>query len=434
MCPYILFKNKSRLSRRKKELIGIILISSIILSTIFFYTYIINNPIELSNFPTINITTEEEIKFGEYVQCTIELDSKDEDEPVQKLTGRIKIRGHTNAKEKIPKKEFRLELNQRKSLLGMRKDDDWLLLAMYFDFPRMRIKLSMDLWRSLEPTNPTAILPDSEYVGLYLNGKFQGLYLLSEEIDRRLYGLDDAKNNIDSSLIFQLQIEENFTEYHRGKWDQDWPNEEENIYIMDEILPNLISFVTNTTDNEFFNPETGIYALFDKLNLIDFFLFNYFILHGDFWNTNYYIVRNSNPNKFFLVPWDFDGSLGQRGWTLFDSDENPENKIFSKNELYRRLLNNEDFKQECKNRWIYLRDILWTEEFILNKLSDIYKDVGDLIEIDTTMWKPITVEDESLVYNRYLYSTKEFDLDEYVNNLFQFIPERLAFCDQYFLN
>ena len=172
------FKNKSPESQKKKEILVIMLVGAIIFSSIFIYTYVINYPIELSNSPSINIVTGDEIKFGEYTECTVEVNRKDGSN-VKVLNGRIKIRGHTNAKDKIPKKEYRLELNQRKSLLGMRIDDDWLLLAMYFDFPRMRVKMSFDLWRSLRPMDPTAILPDSEYVALYIDGDFQGLYPVS---------------------------------------------------------------------------------------------------------------------------------------------------------------------------------------------------------------------------------------------------------------
>jgi len=429
------FKNRTAENKKKKELLIVLLAGVILFSSIFFYTYLINYPYELSRFPrSINIVTDGDVKYGEYSDCKLEVENKDSTDDVEVLNARIKIRGHTNAKDRIPKKEYRLELFQQKSLFGMREDDDWLLLAMYFDFPRMRVKTSMDLWRSLESVNPTAILPDTEYIILYLNGELQGLYLLTEELDRRLFGLDDPQNNIYSSLIFQLQLAENLNEYNSLKWDQDWPNEDEGYKIMDDILSELILFITNSSDEEFFNSETGIYSLFDKQNLIDFLIFNFFINHKDFWNVNYYIVRNSYPSKFYLIPWDFDGSFGQRGWIIFDFDDNPENTIFQENRLFQRLLDNEDFRRDCSNRWKFLREDLWTEESILNILSDIYESIRTLIEFDTDLWKPITVDDESLVYNRYLYSTKEFDLDEYINNLFEFISSRLDFCDEYFTN
>ena len=156
-------------------------------------------------------------------------------------------------------------MSQQKSLLGLREDDDWILFAMYMDYPRMRIKICLELWRGLEPFNPTAILPRSKYVTLYLNGEFQGLYLLAEKNDRRLFGLDDAQNNIDSSLIFQYRYPDPFGIYRSENWEQDWPNEDENIYIMDEIMTDLVFFIHYSSDELFFNPVNGIFAKFDKL-------------------------------------------------------------------------------------------------------------------------------------------------------------------------
>jgi len=432
MDSYSNFENKQPIHRKRKELMTIAIIGILTISTIFLYTFIINSPIIPSELPAINIISEGDITPEDYINCNFELISENSEDSISTMEANIKVRGHANAKDKIPKKGYRIELSEEKSLLGMERDDDWHLLAMYYDFPRMRIKTSFELWRSLNTLNPTAILPDSEYVRLYLNGEFQGLYLLTQRVDQKLFGLDDAQNNNLSSLIFQNKKASTFRTYDSGAWEQDWPNEDEDIYIMDEIMTELFNFVCNSPDEAFFDPVTGVYSKFNKLNLIDFYIFNVLIDHKDFWYTNYYIVRDTAPSKFYLIPWDFDGSLGQRGWVIFDFDENPNERIFERNELFTRLINNEDFISECKNRWIYLRQEVWTDEFIFDLVSDIYNDYKEFIKIDTNIWKPITVDDESLVYNRYLYSTKEFSLEEYVNYLFEFIPERLEFSDSYF--
>ena len=126
-------------------------------------------------------------------------------------------------------------------------------------------------------------------------------------------------------------------------------------------MSNLIFFVNNASDEEFFDSKTGIYTIFDKSNLIDFYIYNFYILHKDFWYKNYFIVRNTYPNKFYFIPWDFDNSFGQLGWTFLDSDVNPEASIRSQHELFNRLLNNEEFMKDCKNRWFTIREKLWTD-------------------------------------------------------------------------
>ena len=415
------FENKQAMGRRKKAFLVFILILSIMISAIFYYTYIIYSPINSTEIPMIKISSKDDINTNDYVNCTFELESDDELDNLSPLDSKIKLRGRLNAE--LPKKGYRIELSEEKSLLGMRKDDDWILFAMYRDLTNMRIKLSFDLWRSLELSNPLAILPDTKYVILFLNGEFQGLYLLAEKNDRRLYNLDDAQNNYNSSLIFQSDSHKRSFEDHSNKgWDQDWPNEYEGFYIKDDIFSKLIPFIRDTSYNEFIDATEGIYSIFDKLNLIDFLIFNYFILHKDFWSHNYYLVRNSSPSKFILIPWDFDVSFGQSLNEKYSSSENLESEIRSRNFLYRRLMFNKDFMREVKERWLFLRESLWTKDSILDMLLDIYEKIKNISEIDVNMWYPW-----------YFDMEWELKIDEAVEKLFEWIPKRLEFCDSYFL-
>ncbi|TFF90864.1 MAG: hypothetical protein EU548_00860 [Promethearchaeota archaeon] len=408
--------------RHKKEILVVVLIATVIITNIGFYTYIKFDPMIPSDYPKIYIKCEEELNNDDYANCTFELISKNEKHDVPEIKSKIKVRGVYNARQ--PKKGYRIELSNRISLLGMRKDDDWQLFAMFLDLSNMRIKLSFDMWRSLENLNPTAILPDSEFVCLYINGEFLGIYLLAEKNDRRLYELDRAQDNINSSLIFQSDSHgTNFLEYSPGSWEQDWPNEDEDIYILDEIMIKLTYFIRYSSNQEFFDPNSGVFSLFNKENLMDFFLFNFFILHKDFWSQNYFIIRDTYPAYFCLIPWDFDSSFGQYMNRKYDADENPESEILTRNYLYNRLLQNEEFKSDLKSRWKQLRNILWTEEFIMDLATEVYEEVNLVLKIDSKLWYPLIFENEW-----------EEKVDDAINYLFDWIPERIMFCDIYFEN
>ncbi|MFX1340737.1 MAG: CotH kinase family protein, partial [Promethearchaeota archaeon] len=162
-------------------------------------------PGEYSNLPEIKILCEEELDNNNMVDCTIELVCNDKSMCIEPVKAKIKILGGDAGASSYPKKGYRLKLSNDFSLLGMKKEDDWNLYGLYLDFPRMRIKFASDLWGSLEPTDPTAVSVDSEYVSLYFNGEYIGLYLLSERYNRKHFGLDDAQNNVNSSLIFQAK-------------------------------------------------------------------------------------------------------------------------------------------------------------------------------------------------------------------------------------
>ena len=382
---------------------------------------LINSPEASIELPGIYIMCEKEIDPYNYITCLLAINNAI-------LPCNIKIRGTSVAT--LAKKGYRLEFGEMVSLFGMREDDDWLLFASYLDHTRMRYKLAFDIWNSLQENNPTAILPNSKYVKLFINNQFQGIYLLTEKADKKLFGLDNAQNNTDTSLIFQVKFHHyNFKE--NGVWEQDYPNEDEGIFVLNDILTELTDFINKTSDHVFFNVNNGIFSKFDKKNLIDFYLFNFFILHRDFWSCNYYLVRNTNPSKFSLIPWDFDGCFGQLGWREYDYTKVD---TYYRNLLWDRLMKNKPFIEELKERWKDLRENLWTEDFMIFMLEDIYKDIKDALEFEMEIWGPITIEGN---INRtwpdmFIYGNEDFNLEEKINSLKEWISNRLEFCDSYF--
>ena len=420
MTSSIEFVDKPPPHWRKRKLLSFIIIVFITISTILFFVYF-PSPIEEEDddsdddpdFPTIYITCHYELNNENYSNCIFELDSSESSEKIDPLGADIKIRGETSAT--YPKKGYRLQLSKGEPLLGMRDDDDWQLFASYYDFTRLKTQLSFNLWRKLLPVNPTSILPRSRYVFLYFNGNFQGLYLLAEKNDRKLFGLNSTlQDNKDDSLIFQAKDPTNFSKYESDKWEQDWPNEDEGYYIMDEIMIDLITFVNSSSDIDFFNKTDGIFSKFYKNNLIDFFLFNFFILHKDFWNKNYFIIRDTNPSNFSLIPWDFDLSFGQNATRTFSATEDPKYVICNKSLLYNRLLNNTHFRKNCSARWTQLRIDVWSNSSIFNSLSNIYNSIKFYISLDLGIWN------------------QDHDPQTYVDNLTQWITDRLVYCDIYF--
>lgn len=418
------FITKTPKSLTKRRLFIFFSMSFFSLSTIIFYSYVMYTPINSLDFPSIKITCKNDVDIEDAENCIFELTSSNDQENIEPIKAKIKIRGGKSGVASYPKKGYRLKLSEEKSILGMEKDDDWHLMAMYLDYPRMRIKTAYELWDSLSSDNPTAISLNSKYVLLYFNGEFQGLYLFTEKYDRLLFDLDIEQNNVNSSLIFQPKGKKVFNNYNFDRWEQDWPNEYEGFYIMEEVLINLTNFILKTNTEEFFDKNSGIFTIFHKNNLIDFFLFNYFIDHRDFWTKNFFLVRNSYPNKFFLIPWDYDGSFGQYGWNLYDVESNPEEFIKSHNYLLNRLLTNEEFMNETRNRWKYLRETLWTDQYILDIIFDIYNKIKFALELDAHIWDP--------AIKVYFNEDWKNEVKVYFEHLIEYIPKRLAFCDQIF--
>lgn len=81
-----------------------------------------------------------------------------------------------NSTWEAEKKPYRLKLAVQRNLLGMGAAEDWILLANDFDSSHIRNKASYDFARSIQ----TAFSPEAQWVDLYANGAYLGLYLLTE--------------------------------------------------------------------------------------------------------------------------------------------------------------------------------------------------------------------------------------------------------------
>lgn len=91
----------------------------------------------------------------------------------------VQMHGHGNSTWYENKKSWLVELSHRTSLLGMSSAKKWLLISNAKDASMMRNKIFLDM--SKDCGLPGAL--SCEWVDLYVNGEYQGLYLLSEKVD-----------------------------------------------------------------------------------------------------------------------------------------------------------------------------------------------------------------------------------------------------------
>ena len=90
----------------------------------------------------------------------------------------LTVRGRGNSSFKMPKYGLKLEFKDKVKLFGMPKNRDWALIANYGDKTHLRNYMITRLseWLGAKYT------PRMQFVEVYLNRKYMGLYLLSETI------------------------------------------------------------------------------------------------------------------------------------------------------------------------------------------------------------------------------------------------------------
>ncbi|MBO7394423.1 MAG: CotH kinase family protein [Abditibacteriota bacterium] len=103
--------------------------------------------------------------------------------------GKDKIKPHGHSTLTAEKKSYNFDMKRPASVLGMPAADRYVLLSNAFDQTNMRNKIVYDYAAKVMPD----WTPRCEYVDLYLNGVYNGLYLLSERVEvapDRVTGVD----------------------------------------------------------------------------------------------------------------------------------------------------------------------------------------------------------------------------------------------------
>ena len=94
--------------------------------------------------------------------------------------GMTSIKGRGNSTwYHYPKKAYNLKLDKKAAVLGMPKDKRWCLLANFGERSKLRYAVGFALAKK---THSIAWTPNGQFVELFLNGTYRGLYYLCEKI------------------------------------------------------------------------------------------------------------------------------------------------------------------------------------------------------------------------------------------------------------
>ena len=275
------------------------------------------------------------------------------------------------------KKSFAIKLldsdgeNLDANVFGIRKENDWILDAMAIDRIRMRNRVCFDIWNEISKTpyetdfdNRNGTL--GQFVEVYLNGEYHGLYCMTDKIDRKLLGLKKAKEQSDGSVYVRgvlykgenwtdatsmrgYDTTESFDEESWNGWELQYPDDYP-CYDAWKPLMNLIDFCN--TRNAFFKLHYRQHFYYD--NLVDYaiFIMAHNIIDNNVKNTHF-SCPDINVNETFLItPWDLDCSLGG----LYEGshfEEYIKIATLTGNYLFYQLYvyNVDNFRESMKERW-----------------------------------------------------------------------------------
>ncbi|MGH3474983.1 MAG: CotH kinase family protein, partial [Aeromicrobium sp.] len=236
------------------------------------------------------------------------------------------VRGFSTAR--YPKKPFKLKFEDSPTetgVFGMESDKSWTLLASWLDRSFVRDKVGLELGRGMN----NSWTPDSRYVELFLNDRYQGAYLMTEsvKIDGDRVDVDKERGMIvetDGTSVVDSRL--GFTSSKGIVWafkdpDEYDPSDPEQV---DSAKLSAIRSRINAFESKLYSSTTREqYVNFlDVDKAIDFYFIREFTKErdGDMYRSNYVSWDPSggtealSDNKLHFGPaWDFDRSAGITG-------------------------------------------------------------------------------------------------------------------------
>ncbi|MCF0223393.1 MAG: CotH kinase family protein [Fibrobacter sp.] len=258
----------------------------------------------------------------------------------------LTVRGRGNSSSKMPKYGLKLEFKDKVEMFGMPKNRDWALIANFGDKTHLRnyMMTRISEWLMADYT------PKMQFVELYLNRKYMGLYLFAEtvKVSRNRVNIVES----DSSFLFEKEDSKkldspNVTTDLGNSFHVKSPRDltEESSRMLREHLNQFELLLTN---GRIYSRER-----FESWVDMDDFLLYYWIQEfsrnedGGFARSTFMTWEKDGPIRFGPL-WDFDLAFGNAS---LKENRTPEDWFIRTQRWYRLIFRNAYVDEAAKNYW-----------------------------------------------------------------------------------
>ncbi len=271
---------------------------------------------------------------------------------VTEFEGVMRIRGRGNSTWGMPKKSYKVKLDEKQRLFDMSNDKEWCLLANYCDKSLLRNVVAMEISRRLSFSWTPKMCP----VEVYFNGRYDGVYLFSEhkKVSKERVNIDTDAGDI----LFEIDQSQDenvcWTTEHGAPMmfsDPDEPTQEQISYAK--------AFFKSFEDALWNKDFSTVYSRYiDKPSFINNFIIQELTknVDGNLRKSSFLTLPLGGKLEMYHV-WDFDITLGNcdyygdglptwKGWWVKD-----QGAIGRYHGWYYRLFMDEGFTADVKARW-----------------------------------------------------------------------------------
>lgn len=308
-----------------------------------------------------------------YVNCTVAVSS---DAKQWNFSGTGRVRGRGNSTwHWYPKKPYRIKLDQKSEILGLKENKDWVLLANYRDPTHLMntFVFVVGAGLGLPYTNNT------RFVELTLNGEYMGLYQLTEQVEQ-----GSNRVNIDEveGVLISLDADDG-PDHSPNATNNFWSS----VYYMPISIKhpdNVTSAKLNAVKNDFAQLENAIKAgdyksidkLFDVKSFIDYMIIQELVYNVEVDAPRSIFIHKNINGKWIMGPlWDFDAgydfdwSTMYTGHNYFASykelvlgtDPVNHTKGYHVPSFFTDIFKSKQFVSEYKARWLQIKDKFMSE-------------------------------------------------------------------------
>ena len=222
--------------------------------------------------------------------------------------GQINIRGRGNSTWTYPKKPFRIKLDTKTSLFGLRAEKDWVLLANYLDGTHILNAVAMKIGHLTNMPYTNNIIP----VEVTVNGEYQGCYMFTEQIEVKTNRVNVGSDG----LLLELDTQyEDPWQFLSATYDlpvlvksPDIKNEAE-LEAIKTDFERLESFIAS---DDF--PHTNYWNVIDDESVANYMLVQILTGNEEINHPKSIYMHKTARGKYTMGPiWDFDWGFGFNG-------------------------------------------------------------------------------------------------------------------------
>ena len=315
--------------------------------------------------------------------------------------GRIGIERRGSSSQNLPKKPYGLETlmdddvtNNNVSILGMPKENDWVLNSLAFDQTGMRDVLSYELSEKLGQYTPRRV-----YCEVVINGQYNGLYVFMEKIKA-----DDGRVNINKDGGHIVQTDRANGEpmtwsmdgYGGGWWPEqavfihEYPKAENITQEQHNYIKGVFFDLANKAGSHNVSIENGIPSIIDVSTFVDFMLIGEFSSNVDIYQYSTYFHKDKNGKLRAGPIWDYNlayghdefGNRSRYDVWQFDNNDNTGPRF------WKDLFDTDEFRCYLAKRWFEVSSEgnIFDHNVLCARMDEIDVWITEAVERDNQRW------------------------------------------------